>query len=337
MRPPENGGRMIVYGGNMHKRIEIVQGDITRLECDCIVNAANSTLLGGGGVDGAIHRAAGPELLSECRKLHGCETGQAKITRGFRLPAKYVIHTVGPIYSGMDRDRELLAACYRNALALARENDVHSIAFPAISTGVYGYPKREAASVSYRAICRWLEENADYDLRVILCCFNAQDAHLYRRLQEKCRVLVSSCLLGAYCRYNGEIKCCDEIGALIDAAEIIPICPEIYGGLPTPRLPSERRDGGVFMKDGCDVTVQYARGAREALKIADALGARYAVLKERSPSCGSGEIYDGTFTGTRIFGDGVTAELLKKNDITVYGESRIGELIRKLKMEEIDI
>ena len=321
----------------MHNRIEIVQGDITRLECDCIVNAANSTLLGGGGVDGAIHRAAGPDLLSECRNLHGCETGQAKITRGYRLPAKYVIHTVGPVYSGADRDRELLAACYRNSLALARENNVHSIAFPAISTGVYGYPKREAASVSYRAICRWLEENVHYDLRVILCCFNAQDARLYRRLQGKSRVLVSSCLLGAYCRYNGEIKRCDEIGALIDAAEIMPVCPEIYGGLPTPRQPSERRDGGVFMKDGTDVTAQYARGAREALQIADALGARYAVLKERSPSCGSGEIYDGTFTGTRVFGDGVTAELLKKNEIAVYGESRIGELIQKLKMEEIDV
>ena len=337
MRLPEIGGRIAVYGEIMRSKIEFVQGDITRLECDCIVNAANSTLLGGGGVDGAIHRAAGPELLSECRKLHGCETGQAKITRGYRLPAKHVIHTVGPIYSGADRDRELLAACYRNSLALAREREIHSIAFPAISTGVYGYPKREAASVSYRAICRWLEENADYDLRVILCCFNAQDAQLYRRLREKCRVLVSSCLLGAHCRYNGEIKRCNEIDALIDAAEIIPICPEIYGGLPTPRLPSERKNGMVCMKDGTDVTAQYARGAQEALKLADALGARCAVLKERSPSCGSGEIYDGTFTGTRVAGDGMTAELLKKNDIAVYGESGIGELIQKLKMEEMDV
>lgn len=317
----------------MHRKIEIVQGDITRLQCDCIVNAANATLLGGGGVDGAIHRAAGPELLAECRTLHGCETGQAKITRGYHLIARYVIHTVGPIYSGSDCDRELLAACYRNALALARENDLHSIAFPAISTGVYGYPKREAASVSYRAICRWLAENADYDLRVILCCFNAQNAQLYRQLQRRRRVLVSSCLLGAYCRYNGEIKRCDQVDALIDAAEIIPFCPEIYGGMPTPRLPAERCGEGVFAKNGAEVTSEYERGAREALKIADALGICDAVLKERSPSCGSGEIYDGTFSGTRIAGDGVTAALFKKNDIAVYGESCIDALIEKLKAE----
>ena len=320
----------------MHRKIEIVQGDITRLACDCIVNAANSTLLGGGGVDGAIHRAAGPELLAECRAMHGCETGQAKITRGYHLPAGHVIHTVGPIYSESDCDRALLAACYRNSLALARENDLHSIAFPAISTGAYGYPKREAASVSYRAICRWLEENADYDLRVILCCLNAQNAHLYDRLQRGRRVLISSCLLGAYCRYNGEIKRYSAADALIDAVELIPFCPEIYGGLPTPRQPGERRGKAVFGKNGEDVTAEYERGAREALKIADALGIRYAVLKERSPSCGSDEIYDGTFTGTRIAGDGVTAELFKRNDIAVYGESRIDALIEKLQAEGND-
>ena len=153
------------------------------------------------------------------------------------------------------------------------------------------------------------------------------------------KILVSACLLGVACKYSGGDNVCP---ALLNAVQhsghtFIPICPEVYGGLPTPRQPSERRDGGIFMKDGTDVTAQYARGAREALKIADALGARYAVLKERSPSCGSSEIYDGTFTGTRVFGDGVTAELLKKNDIAVYGESRIGELIQKLKMEEIDV
>lgn len=319
----------------MHSGIELIQGDITCLNCDCIVNAANRSLLGGGGVDGAIHRAAGPELLAECRGLHGCETGQAKITRGYRLPARYVIHTVGPVYSGTERDRALLADCYIHSLQLARENGIHSIAFPAISTGVYGYPKELAAPAAYRAICRWLDENADYRMRVILCCFEDADLAAYRRMDNR-RVLVSSCLLGVYCRYNGEQVSCADIARLSDAAEIVPVCPEIYGGLPTPRLPSERRDGGVFMKDGTDVTAAYRRGAREALRIADALGISYAVLKERSPSCGSGVIYDGTFTGTRVSGDGVTAELFQKNNIAVYGESRIGELIDKLKQGEND-
>ena len=151
------------------------------------------------------------------------------------------------------------------------------------------------------------------------------------------RVLVSACLLGATCRYDGK---CAEAEAVRREACVrgwIPVCPEQLGGLCTPRTPAERQGDRVCTRNGGDVTDAYRRGAEEALRLAKLYGAKYAVLKERSPSCGSGEIYDGTFTGTRVFGDGVTAELLKKNDIAVYGESRIGELIQKLKMEEIDV
>ncbi len=155
-------------------------GDITRLEVDAIVNAANKTLLGGGGVDGAIHRAAGPMLLAECRTLHGCETGQAKITKGYRLPAKYVIHTVGPIYSGSPQDPVKLADCYQNSLEMAKANDVHSIAFPAISTGVYGYPKEEATKIAVTTVKQWLEANREYDMDVIFSCFDAATERRYK-------------------------------------------------------------------------------------------------------------------------------------------------------------
>ncbi len=161
-------------------QIQVVQGDITKLDCDCIVNAANRSLLGGGGVDGAIHRAAGPELLAECRTLHGCRTGEAKITKGYRLKAKYIIHTVGPIYSGVAEDAAQLADCYRNSLALAKEHDVHSIAFPAISTGVYGYPLEDATEIAAKTVAQWLEDHADYAMQVIFCCFDARTERVYQ-------------------------------------------------------------------------------------------------------------------------------------------------------------
>ena len=167
-------------------QIQVVQGDITKLDCDGIVNAANRSLLGGGGVDGAIHRAAGPELLAECRTLHGCRNGEAKITKGYRLKAKYIIHTVGPIYSGTAEDAAQLADCYRNSLDLAKEHDVHSIAFPAISTGVYGYPLEDATAIAVKTVAQWLEDHADYAMQVIFCCFDARTERVYqaRTLQQ---------------------------------------------------------------------------------------------------------------------------------------------------------
>ena len=160
--------------------VRVVQGDITKLDCECIVNAANRSLLGGGGVDGAIHRAAGPELLKECRTLGGCETGEAKLTRGYRLRARWIIHTVGPVYSGRARDAELLARCYRNSLDLARAQSIRSIAFPAISTGAYGYPLGEAAEIATSTVRAWLDENRDYPMQVVFCCYDARTCDAYR-------------------------------------------------------------------------------------------------------------------------------------------------------------
>ncbi len=154
-------------------KIELVLDDITRLDVDAIVNAANETLLGGGGVDGAIHRAAGPELLAECRTLGGCPTGEARLTRGYRLRARFVIHTVGPIWrGGAHGEAELLERCYTSSLALARDRGLESIAFPGISTGVFGFPIEGAARIAVDAIARWTAAN-DLPARVVLCAFNA--------------------------------------------------------------------------------------------------------------------------------------------------------------------
>jgi O-acetyl-ADP-ribose deacetylase (regulator of RNase III) len=166
----------------MNNRIELTQGDITQLNADAIVNAANRTLLGGGGVDGAIHRAAGPELLAECRTLNGCETGQAKITAGYKLPAKHVIHTAGPVWNGgNEKEDELLGLCYLNSLRLAAENKCRNIAFPNISTGVYGFPKQRAAIIAVHTVNQFLKEN-DFPEKVIFAVYDKENHDLYQKL-----------------------------------------------------------------------------------------------------------------------------------------------------------
>lgn len=159
--------------------IQLIKGDITKLEVDAIVNAANRTLLGGGGVDGAIHRAAGPELLAECKTLNGCDTGEAKITQGYELPARYVIHTVGPVWSGGERHEEiLLQNAYLNSLRIAGERKLESIAFPNISTGVYHFPKEKAAEIAISTVRQYLSET-EYPSRVFFVCFDDENYRIY--------------------------------------------------------------------------------------------------------------------------------------------------------------
>jgi O-acetyl-ADP-ribose deacetylase (regulator of RNase III) len=164
------------------RRIELTEGDITRQTVDAIVNAANESLLGGGGVDGAIHRAAGPELLEECRTLGGCPTGAARITRGYRLPARHVIHTVGPVYrDGSHGEPEKLRSAYRSSLRLATEHELRSVAFPAISTGVYRYPKRDAAEIALKATLDWLQKNERPE-KVVFVLFAPEDYSMYEEV-----------------------------------------------------------------------------------------------------------------------------------------------------------
>jgi len=169
----------------VEKRIEVTRKDITQLKVDAIVNAANSRLLGGGGVDGAIHRAAGPELLEECKTLNGCHTSEAKITNGYKLPARYVIHTVGPVWrGGKFNEAELLKNCYKNSLQLAQLNDCKSIAFPNISTGIYGYPKHEAAEIAIKTVQNFLKDN-EIPSTVYFVCFEEPNYNIYTELLSK--------------------------------------------------------------------------------------------------------------------------------------------------------
>lgn len=175
--------------GNEHVvTLKVIQADITTLPLKAIVNAANSSLLGGGGVDGAVHRAAGPELLAYCRTLNGCPTGDAKISPGFKLPAQYVIHTVGPVWHGGSQgEPELLVSCYRNSIQLAVDNDINSIAFPAISTGVYGYPIEQATEIAISSVIDSVKQAAQSGSvikEVVFCCFSAGDAAIYQQKLE---------------------------------------------------------------------------------------------------------------------------------------------------------
>jgi O-acetyl-ADP-ribose deacetylase (regulator of RNase III) len=171
---------------SLFQRIEIKQGDITKLNVDAIVNAANTSLLGGGGVDGAIHRAAGPQLLAQCRTLGGCPTGEARITKGYNLNARFVIHTVGPVYSAKPKDARLLTSCYQNSLQLAVDNRVETIAFPAISCGVYGYPIDQAAQIALKTTCTFIEQQPTIK-RAVFILFSDADRETYETTLARLR------------------------------------------------------------------------------------------------------------------------------------------------------
>ncbi len=176
---PSASGKSAKGASVMSERMVVTRGDITRLAVDAIVNAANSSLLGGGGVDGAIHRAAGPELVAECRTLGGCPTGEARITRGYRLPARWVIHTVGPVWHGGGRgEEEALASCYRNSLALAAEHGARTVAFPAISTGIYGFPLERATTIAVRETVAFLRSHPEVE-QVTFACFGERAQQVY--------------------------------------------------------------------------------------------------------------------------------------------------------------
>ena len=166
--------------------LQIIRQDITKVACDAIVNSTNPSMIGAGGADAAIHEAAGPKLDAACKKIGGCPVGEARITKGYQLPCRYVIHTVGPIYSGSPEDPVLLRSCYINSLNLARKHDLHSIAFPAISAGVYGYPKKEAAKIAIGSVKEWLESNSDYDMDVIFSCFDQGMYEIYQDMSQIC-------------------------------------------------------------------------------------------------------------------------------------------------------
>lgn len=169
----------------MKTRIELLKGDITKVKVDAIVNAANTTLLGGGGVDGAIHRAAGPELLEECRRIGGCKTGEAKITKGYNLPAEFVIHTAGPVWHGGDGNEEkLLGLCYSNSLELAKAYNLKSVAFPSISTGAYRFPVTRAASIALKTVKSYINKNPDSLDKVIFILFSDENLQIYKRLKD---------------------------------------------------------------------------------------------------------------------------------------------------------
>ena len=166
-------------------KLEVVQGDITEQKTGAIVNAANTTLLGGGGVDGAIHRKAGPDLLEECRMIGGCATGEARLTKGYLLPAPFVIHTVGPVWNGgAKKEDDLLAACYRNTLQLAKQKGIKSIAFPSISTGAYRFPAERAAKIAVSTVRQFLDQAGEIE-KVVFVCFSKQDFELYKKITEE--------------------------------------------------------------------------------------------------------------------------------------------------------